>query len=96
LLLSGDDDQPVRTVALCTGAGGDYLSHAMRAKADLYLTGEMKHHQALLAGERGIAAIVAGHFSTERLAVPLLADFLQSRFPALRIIQAAEIDPLHR
>ena len=96
LLVSGDDDQPVRTVALCTGAGGDYLSHALRAKADLYLTGEMKHHQALLAGERGIAAIVAGHFATERLAVPLLADFLQTRFPALQIIQAVEVDPLHR
>lgn len=96
LALVGNPHQPVRTVALCTGAGGEYAEDAHRAGADLYLTGEVKHHQALLARTRGLAVIDAGHFATERPAVELLADFLLARFPALTVIRAEEEDPLYR
>jgi len=89
----GDCNQPIRTVALCTGAGGDFLEHARRAGADLYLSGEIKHHQALLARQYGLAVIDAGHFPTERPAVPLLATHLRTAFPDLQIVEADEADP---
>lgn len=92
--IAGDARQPVRTVALCTGAGGDLLPQALRAGADLFLTGEVKHHQALQARQLGIAVLAAGHFATERPAVPLLAEYLRAQFPSLRVTEAREDDPL--
>lgn len=94
LEFAGDPQRPVHTVALCTGAGGDFLGAALRQGADLYLTGEIKHHQALEARQSGMAIVVAGHFATERPAVPLLADYLADRHPELRIVRAEECDPL--
>ena len=74
----GDPTRPVRRVALCTGAGGDFLEDALHAGAELYLTGEVKHHQALLARQHGLAVIDAGHFATERPAAALLSEYLRA------------------
>ena len=93
-LLAGDPARPVRTVALCTGAGGDFLDAAGHAGADLYLTAEIKHHQALRAHQRGLAVIDAGHFATEHPASALLGEYLREQFPALTSIRAEESDPL--
>jgi dinuclear metal center YbgI/SA1388 family protein len=94
LAFIGDPARTVRTVALCTGAGGDYLPHAWRQQADLYLTGEVKHHHALLARQWGIAVIDAGHFATERPAVRLFAEYLTAQLPQLHVVIAEERDPL--
>lgn len=89
----GDPARMVHTVALCTGAGGDFLDDALHAGADLYLTGEVKHHQALQARQQGIALIAAGHFATERPVVHLLADYLQQHCATLAVHRAMETDP---
>ncbi len=93
LSLAGPADRPVRTVALCTGSGGDFLEAAIGVGADLYLTGEVKHHHALLARQRGFPIIDAGHYPTERPAADLLADVLRRDCPDLRVLVAAERDP---
>ncbi|MHB9026846.1 MAG: Nif3-like dinuclear metal center hexameric protein [Armatimonadota bacterium] len=92
-VLIGDAGRPVKTVALCTGAGSDFLEYARGAGADLYLTGEVKHHAALLARQQGLAVIDAGHFATERPAVDLLADYLTAHFSELAVVKAEESDP---
>jgi len=96
LALIGDTGRPIRRVAICTGAGGDFTELARRTGADLYLTGEVKHHQALLARDHGPVIIDAGHFATERPAVALLADYLTAEFPGLTVIRAEETDPIDR
>ncbi len=92
-LLVGRPERLVRTVALCTGSGGDFAEQAFRAGADCYLTGEVKHHQALLARDRDWTLVDAGHFPTERPAVDLLASRLSVAFPALHVTVADEHDP---
>lgn len=94
IAMVGDPSAKVSRVALCTGSGGDFLPDAIRAGADLYLTGELKHHQALLARQQGIAVLDIGHFASERPAVPLLADYLEAKFPLIDITCAEEVDPL--
>ncbi|HEX2951163.1 MAG TPA: Nif3-like dinuclear metal center hexameric protein [Armatimonadota bacterium] len=90
----GNPHQQVRTIALCTGAGGDFIAQAMHSGADLYVTGEVKHHQALLARQQGMAVIDAGHFPTERPAVNLIAEYLETHTREISIIRALEDDPL--
>jgi hypothetical protein len=58
LSVIGDSQRQISTVALCTGGGGDYLMHAIKMHADCYLTGELKHHQALLARQERLSALI--------------------------------------
>ena len=58
------------------GGGGDFpAAHA--AGADTYITGEMKHHQALEARCLGLNVIEAGHYETERVVLLPLIHRLQ-------------------
>ncbi len=75
---------PVKTVALCGGAGGDFVRDAAVA-ADAYLTGEMKHHEWLdLPTSLTVAA--AGHFATENVVIAPLCERLQAALPTLRVV----------
>ncbi len=87
--------RPVRKVALCSGAGGDYVEDAVRAGADAFVTGEAKHHELLYARENGITLVPAGHYATEVILVEGLALQLEQAFPTLSLIRSgADPDPL--
>ncbi|KAJ7484926.1 NGG1p interacting factor 3 [Mycena galericulata] len=70
-------DRLVSTVAICAGSGGDMFS-ALRAKADVYFTGEMVHHEVLAAVAAGTHVILCGHTNTERGYLPKLATKLRA------------------
>ena len=55
---------PIRTIALCAGSGGSVLAGA--ADADLWVTGEIAHHEVLAAIERGTCVIALNHSNSER------------------------------
>ncbi len=75
----GDSSKQIQTVALCGGSGSGFLQEAKKLGADVYVTGDMKYHDGQLAEELGLAVIDAGHFATERLILPVMADYLQRR-----------------
>lgn len=54
------------------------MRDALRAGVDAYITGDLKHHQALDAASAGLAVIDAGHHGTEWPFVPLLAAQLSA------------------
>ena len=56
-------EQCVQTVALCAGSGASVLRGV---HADVYLTGEMSHHEVLGAVSRGTHVILCEHSNTER------------------------------
>ena len=53
----------IKTVAVCAGSGASVL-HGV--KADLYLTGEMSHHEVLDAACKGTHVVLCDHSNTER------------------------------
>ncbi|MDD6389478.1 MAG: Nif3-like dinuclear metal center hexameric protein [Firmicutes bacterium] len=63
----GDPEQKINFVGLCTGAGAEYIGAAALCGCDLYVTGDLKHHEAREAEELGIAVIDAGHYGTEKI-----------------------------
>lgn len=71
--------QRLRTVAVCGGSGADFVTDAVRAGASLYLTGEVKYHQAQAAAEMGLTLLEVGHFHSERPVLPALARSIASR-----------------
>jgi len=91
----GPRDKPIRTVAVACGAAGEYLSDAIRRKADAFVTGEVRFHDCLTAEAAGIALVLPGHYASERPAVEALAVKLAEAFPTATVTASrAEADPL--
>ena len=91
----GDPSRPVSRVALCCGAGDDFLPDASKHRADVLLTGEARFHRALEADALGLGLIVAGHHSTERPGVEDLAVRIAGAFRGLTAWPSRlEVDPL--
>lgn len=88
-----DAGRTVKKVAVCGGAGGEYISEAFYAGCDTYVTGEAKHHEYLLAGELGINLIVAGHYSTENPVIKALYEKLSKAFPECSLYMAEQKCP---
>jgi dinuclear metal center YbgI/SA1388 family protein len=76
LRVAGPLDRPVRRVAACGGAGDSLMAAAHAAGADLYVTGDLRHHVVLDALQLGMTLIDAGHYATEAAALPTLRERL--------------------
>ena len=74
----GNGEAAVRRVAVLGGAGEDFAEIAVRAGADVYVTGEMAYHKALSAVDCGMCVVEAGHAATEKPSIYMLAGGLQS------------------
>jgi dinuclear metal center YbgI/SA1388 family protein len=79
-LVQGAGPDVIRTLAIVSGAGSDYLEDAARAGADALLTGEPTERAMAPACELGVHLIAAGHYATETFGVRRLGDHLAERF----------------
>lgn len=93
--LSREAPDAYRTIGLCAGAGGSLLDEAIEQGCELFLTGEMRHHDVLAAQARGCTVILAGHTNTERGYLSVLRERLLSACPSTSItISSVDVDPL--
>ena len=84
---------PVRWVAVLGGGGGGEVKAAADAGADAFVTGDVKHHDGLLALELGLGVLDAGHYATERPGLDSLAEFLRAESPLEVHVTALSTDP---
>jgi dinuclear metal center YbgI/SA1388 family protein len=77
LRFAGDPDRPITDVAVVGGAGESLIGAAAGAGADVYVTGDLRHHVTLDALELGLSLIDAGHHATEVAAMPVWLDRLR-------------------
>ncbi len=91
------DDPPrrYRTIGICAGAGGSLRKPACEQGCELFLTGEMRHHDVLAAQADGCTVVLAGHTNTERGYLKVLRKRLRAALPALDVsIARRDTDPL--
>ncbi len=74
---AGPAPKAIKTVCVMSGAGGSFLDEAKKAGADVFLTGEMRHEHAIAANNIGVYAMAAGHYETEAVILPKIAECLQ-------------------
>lgn len=79
-LVVGDPDQPLATIAWCTGGAQRMMADAVDAGASVYITGEVSESTVHLARETGVGFIAAGHHATERYGVQALGQAVAERF----------------
>ncbi|MES2774653.1 MAG: Nif3-like dinuclear metal center hexameric protein [Bacteroidota bacterium] len=78
--------KPVRTVALCGGAGSFLIKSAIAAGADAYITADVKYHEFFDADGKLLLADI-GHYESEQFTIRLLAEFLQEKFPTFAVLK---------
>ena len=81
-----DSGRTVRKVAVLGGSGGSELESVIRHGCDTFVTADVKYNVFLDAKEANINLIDAGHFPTENVVIPVLAERLAKQFPDLEIV----------
>jgi len=94
LLVAGPEEGSVRRVAAGAGACGNLVDDALAQRAELYLTGELRHHDALKAARLGMTVVCALHSNSERAILPRIGARLAAALPGLRIeVSTEDRDP---
>jgi len=75
----------VKKVALCGGSGSFLLKDAIRAGADVFITGDFKYHQFFDAEGKTIIADI-GHFESEQFTPEIFEMVLKKKFPNFAVL----------
>ena len=78
-------DRLFETVAVCGGAGAEFVPEVIAAGAEVFITSDVRHHEFLDATARGLLLIDAGHMATETPGMKHLANLIGKQFPLLRV-----------
>ena len=78
--------KPVRVVAVGGGSCADFMTQALAAGCDTFVTADVKYNQFRTAFELGLNLIDAGHFHTENPVMPVVAEKLRAEFPGVEVI----------
>ena len=89
----GSAQKMVQRVAVCPGAGKSNVKDALRAGADVYITGDIDHHTGIDAAASGMAVIDAGHYGIEHIFIPYMAQYLKKQAPELEIVMQENAEP---
>lgn len=87
----GDDEHKVKRVAYCTGSGMGLIEDGLFDVADVYLTGDLKYHDAMDSHEKGQAIIDVTHFGSEVMAANVLYNLLQPLLSTIKVTEDTSI-----
>lgn len=93
--LFGDPDTQVRKMAVCPGSGKSEIGTALASGADIFVTGDIGHHDGIDAVDQGLLVIDAGHYGVEHIFIRQMADFLRETFPELKVREAKTHSPFY-
>lgn len=71
------EEMEVKKVSFCGGSGSDFIEDAINKNADVYITGDIKYHQAQRALQNNLCIIDAGHYSTEYCSLENVKNVLE-------------------
>lgn len=74
------DNQIISKVSVCGGSGASFIPDVISNKSDVYITGDIKYHDAQLAYENDLILIDASHYDTEKVILPTIKNYLISKF----------------
>jgi dinuclear metal center YbgI/SA1388 family protein len=77
----------IKKVAVCGGSGAFLLPIAMKAGADIFLTGDIKYHDFFETQDKIILADI-GHYESEQFSKELIYSIIKEKFPNFAILLA--------
>jgi dinuclear metal center YbgI/SA1388 family protein len=95
LRVAGPLRRTVRRIAVLGGSGADFIRAAVDAGADLFVTGDVKFHQAQEAMAAGITVADVGHGAAEKWILPEFKRVITETFGASALVRIfIEKEPL--
>lgn len=82
------DKQKINKIAFCAGSGIDFLGEAQINHADVFVTGDVKYHNAL---DSNVIIIDVGHFESEHLILKKIKTLLEPL--NIEVMEANEKSP---
>lgn len=76
--VAGKPDMLVKKVAVCAGSGSSLMDNFFSSKAQVYISGDLRYHDARAAEAARVGLIDIGHFASEHLIVEILAQRLKT------------------
>ncbi|MDO4545255.1 MAG: Nif3-like dinuclear metal center hexameric protein [Bacillota bacterium] len=91
----GQLDAEISTVGVCTGAGAEFLEMAKDSGCQLFITGDVKYHEAQMARGLDICLLDAGHYHTEKFFSEAMKALLEKKLDGdMEIVASAtDLDP---
>jgi putative NIF3 family GTP cyclohydrolase 1 type 2 len=87
----------INNVAVCAGSGASLLDAAVAASTQLYITGDVKYHDARRAEDAGIHVLDIGHFAPEKYGLLRFGKLLEQKLVRqglkVQLSYAKEKDP---
>ncbi len=77
--ITGDPAMMVYRAAVCSGSGSGLLDAFFASAADVYVSGDLRYHDARAAESAGKGLIDIGHFPSEHLMIESVCDYLRKR-----------------
>jgi len=82
----GSKKNIISKVAVVGGSGADFIPNAKIAGCDVYITADVKYHQAQLADKLCLNVIDAGHFETENPVIHKVSRYLRGNVEEVEVI----------
>lgn len=89
----GNLDMKIDIAAVCPGSGGDFGDYAIKNGAQVLITGDVKHHEAIDNVAKGLAVIDASHFGLEKIFVDFMTDYIFNEIGDLKVIRSIQNSP---
>lgn len=77
---AGKKGKKISKVAVCGGSGSFLIEDAIRQKADIFISADLKYHDFFDAAPRMMLADI-GHFESEQFTIDVIHDFISDFFP---------------
>ena len=92
----GDIEKEIERVALIGGSGASFIEDVALTGADLFITGDIKYHDAQKAEKLGLTLVDAGHFHTEKVVLPVIKEQLKELEEDLTLSIYEKSSPIYK
>lgn len=75
----------IEKIALCGGSGASMIKDAINKDANIFITGDIKHHDAQFAYENNVALIDISHYHSEKVIIDKIEKRLKENFEIITI-----------
>ena len=86
VMVFGNPDTKISKLAIVPGSGRSMISEAKNTGADVFLTGDIGHHEGLDAVDMGMCVIDAGHYGLEQVFIDDMKDLIRTHFSDMNVI----------
>ena len=81
----GDEEAVVERAAIIPGSGGSEVNFVLEKDADVFITGDISHHQGIDAVLQGLFVIDASHYGVEKIFINDMENWFREKFPELKV-----------